>query len=168
MTYKRQSIQSVLLTVPSTSNNAFSVQMDREHQSTISPEGKPHLPKKLFNAVPISVLAKSTAINDLIIYLHHTNVNWYWRYHSRSPCVKMSQVVMSSSFMLKGANSSDSRAPPAGLKKFFPLREWLKRLCNHHDTLPTCWERAWHRLGPQLRGCLASRPGHTSENVPVL
>lgn len=34
---------------------------------------------------------------------------------------------MSSSFMLKGPISSDSRALPSGLIKFFPLREWLKR-----------------------------------------
>lgn len=37
-----------------------------------------------------------------------------------------------------------------------------RELCNHSDTLLTCWESALHRLGPQLRGCLANHPGHTS------
>lgn len=69
---------------------------------------------------------------------------------------------MSSSFMLKGPISSDSRAPPSGLKSFSLLGNGWRELCNHNETLLTCWERALHRIGSvrsTAPGCLASRPG---------
>lgn len=65
--------------------------MNREHQS-IKKEIPPH--EKSFNAIPITVLTKSTAIKNLIPYLHQTNVisseliTW-----SRAPRVRMSEVA---------------------------------------------------------------------------
>lgn len=155
--------------MPSTSNNAFSVQMDREHQSTISPEGKPHLSKKkLFNVVLISVLTKSTAINDLIIYLHHTNVNWYWRYHIVGLHVKKCRKWWwAAASCWREPSPLTPELHQLVSKSFSLLGSGWRELCNHHDALPTCWARL-ALVGPQLRGCLAGRPGHTLENVPVL
>ena len=69
---KRQSIQSVLLTVYKVLETMpLGAQVKREYQSTGITEGR-HQNEQSFDCIPITVLTKSVAIKDLIIYLHRT------------------------------------------------------------------------------------------------
>lgn len=74
MLYRRQSIQSALFTVCKISAvMPLGAQANREHQSTRTQKERPQN-EKSFSAIAITVLTKSIAIKDLIIYLHQINV----------------------------------------------------------------------------------------------
>lgn len=73
----RHSIQSALLIVCKISAiMLLGAQTNREHQSTRTQKESPQH-KKSFSAIAITVVTKSKAIKDLIIYLHQVSVIWF-------------------------------------------------------------------------------------------
>lgn len=147
--------------VQNMSNNAF--RGWDEYIISINQDSRRKAPKneKSFNAIPVTVLTKSTAIKDLIIYLHQTNVIWYNHTISGSTCKSIRSGWRAAA---SGRRDPFPLTPKLHhlVSKFFPLREWLKR----GSPAQPCWEnsattviptdllrereRALQQLGPQL------------------
>jgi hypothetical protein len=76
--------------VQNISNNAFGVQMNREHQSPRTSEGKLHRREVLLST---PILTKAMAIESLLIHAHQTSVNDVRESQFQASLVKMSEVA---------------------------------------------------------------------------